>query len=89
MSFPLVLDLARGAVTLALMLAGPLLLAALIMGLLIAVLQAVTQVQEQTLAFVVKLIAVGTVFVIMLNWLLQTGVKYMVETLTALPSLVS
>lgn len=89
MSFPLVLDLARGAVTLALMLAGPLLLAALVMGLLIAVLQAVTQVQEQTLAFVVKLIAVGTVFVIMLNWLLQTGVKYMVETLTALPSLVS
>lgn len=88
MSFPLVMDLARGAVMLALMLAGPLLAVALVVGIGVAVMQAVTQIQEQTLAFVVKLIAVGIVFVLSLNWLLQTGVRYMVETLTSLPMLV-
>lgn len=88
MSFPLVMDLSRGAVMLALMLAGPLLAVALVVGIGVAVMQAVTQIQEQTLAFVVKLIAVGIVFVLSLNWLLQTGVRYMVETLTSLPMLV-
>ena len=84
----LVLDLARGALFLGLQLAGPLLLTALVVGLFVSTIQAVTQIQEQTIPFVSKLIAVGVVFLVLLSWMLQTLVKYTTELFTSLPSLV-
>lgn len=89
MTYALAVDMARNAIMLAVLLAGPTLLVALLGGLLLSVLQAVTQIQEQTLAFVVKLFAVGVVFLLSLNWLLQTAVQYTVELLNSLPTLVS
>ncbi|HET9986170.1 MAG TPA: flagellar biosynthetic protein FliQ [Longimicrobiales bacterium] len=89
MPYALVLDLARGALVLCLELAGPLLLVALAVGLLVSVLQAVTQIQEQTIAFVAKLFAVGAVFLLMLSWSLHEAVKYTAELLRSLPTLVS
>jgi flagellar biosynthesis protein FliQ len=89
MSYTLVVDLARNAIVMALMLAGPMLLVALGVGLLISVVQAVTSIQEQTLAFVPKLIAVALVFLIALPWMLQMLVRYTVELFRSLPTLVS
>ncbi len=89
MSFAMVLDLARSALVLALELAGPLLLTALAVGLLVSILQAVTQVQEQSIAFVAKLFAVGAVFLLALSWTLHVAVKYTTELFRSLPSLVS
>lgn len=89
MSYTLVVDLARNAAVTALMLAGPLLLVALGVGLLISVIQAVTQIQEQTLAFVPKLVAVVVVFLIALPWMLQTLVRYTVELFRSFPTLIS
>jgi len=89
MTYALAVDLARNALMLAIMLSAPMLLVALLSGLLLSVLQAVTQIQEQTLAFVVKLAGVGIVFLISLNWLLQTAVKYTVELFNGLPTLAS
>ncbi|HTR79921.1 MAG TPA: flagellar biosynthetic protein FliQ, partial [Gemmatimonadaceae bacterium] len=64
MSYALIVDLARNAIMIALLIAGPMLVVALIVGLIISVLQAVTQIQEQTLSFVPKLVAVSLVFVL-------------------------
>ena len=75
--------------TIALIIAGPLLLIALVIGLLVSVVQAVTQIQEQTLAFVPKLFAVGAAFLIGLPWILQMLMRYTIELFRSLPSLVS
>jgi flagellar biosynthetic protein FliQ len=88
-SYGLIIDMARDALLLGLMLAGPLLLAALAVGLIVAIFQAVTQIQEQTLAFVVKLFAVGAVFLLTLTWMIQSAVRYTVELFRSLPGLVS
>jgi flagellar biosynthetic protein FliQ len=84
-----VLDLARNAVMMALALAAPMLIVALGVGLAISVFQSVTQIQDQTLSFVPKLLAVTAVFLVGLPWMIQTAVKYTAEMLRALPSLVS
>lgn len=89
MPYALVIDLARGALLLALELAGPLLLVALAVGLLVSVLQAVTQVQEQTIAFVAKLFAAGAVFLLTLSWSIHVAVQYTAQLLRSLPTLVS
>ncbi len=88
MPIGLVIDLARNALTLALMLAGPLLVIALVVGLVIGVVQAVTSIQEQTLAFVPKLLAVGITFLILLSWMLQMMMRYTSELFRSLPGLV-
>ena len=84
----LVVDLARNALTTALLLAGPLLVIALVVGLVIGVVQAVTSIQEQTLAFVPKLFAVAATFLILLSWMLQLIVRYTAELFHSLPGLV-
>jgi flagellar biosynthetic protein FliQ len=71
-----VLDLARQALLMALQLAAPFLIAALIVGLIMGILQSLTQIQEQTLAFVPKLVVIGLVFVLALPWMLQSLVAY-------------
>ncbi|HEY4219235.1 MAG TPA: flagellar biosynthesis protein FliQ [Gemmatimonadaceae bacterium] len=89
MSHTLVVDLARNAIMLALLISGPMLVVALIVGLTVSVLQAVTQIQEQTLAFVPKLVGVSVVFLIALPWVIQLLVKYTTELFRSLPSLMS
>jgi flagellar biosynthetic protein FliQ len=86
-SHQLVIELARNAVLTAVMLAGPLLLVALGVGLLVSILQAVTQLQEQTLSFVPKLLAVAAVMLLALPWMMQVIVKYTVALFRGIPSL--
>jgi flagellar biosynthesis protein FliQ len=89
MSHALVVDLARNAIMVALLLCGPMLVVALVVGLTVSVVQAVTQIQEQTLAFVPKLFAVAAVFLIALPWMLQVMIKYTTELFRSFPTLVS
>jgi flagellar biosynthesis protein FliQ len=89
MSHALVIDLARNAVMTALLLCGPILVVALGVGLAISVVQAVTQIQEQTLAFVPKLFAVAVVFLVALPWMLQVMIRYTTELFRSFPTLVS
>jgi flagellar biosynthesis protein FliQ len=88
-SHQLIVDLARNAVMLALLIAGPMLIVALGVGLIVSVIQAVTQIQEQTLSFVPKLVAVGATFLIALPWILQLLIKYTTELYRSLPTFVS
>lgn len=63
------LDLARQALILTLQLAAPILLVGMAVGLVISLLQAVTQIQEQTLSFVPKMIVMGLAVMLFLPWL--------------------
>lgn len=62
-------DVIRESFKLILMLSGPILLAALMIGLFVSVLQAVTQVQEQTLSFVPKIMGMGIVAILVAPWM--------------------
>lgn len=89
MSHQLVIDLSRDAILTALMLAAPLLLIALGVGLVISIIQSVTQIQEQTLAFVPKLVLVGGAFIVGLPWILQLLVKFTVTLIRGIPAMVA
>ncbi|MEW5916793.1 MAG: flagellar biosynthesis protein FliQ [Gemmatimonadota bacterium] len=89
MSYALVTDLARNALMVTVLIAAPLLIVALLVGLLVSIVQTVTQVQEQTLSFLPKLVAVGVTFIIALPWMLQLLVQYTTSLLRGLPAFVS
>jgi flagellar biosynthetic protein FliQ len=80
-------ELVQRAVSVGLMVAGPLLATALVVGLGISVLQAVTQIQEQTLTFIPKLLALAVVLVLSLPWILRTLVEFLVQSLRSLSGL--
>jgi flagellar biosynthetic protein FliQ len=72
----------------ALTMAGPLLLATLVVGLLISIFQAATQINEMTLSFIPKLLAVGATLVLLGPWLISTMVDYIQSILNNIPGLV-
>ena len=73
-----VLSLARDSSLIMLYVAGPVLAAGLVTGVIVSIFQAVTQVQEASLAFVPKLIAILLVFAFMGHWMLAQLVTYTV-----------
>ena len=83
-----VMDLAHGTLTVTAMIAAPLLLTALVTGLLIGMLQAATQINEMTLSFIPKLLALATVLVIAGPWMLRTLIDYTRHLIESLPSLI-
>jgi len=83
-----VLELAQRAVVLTLMMCAPTLGVGLLVGLLISVFQAATQIQEMTLSFVPKIAAVTVALVICGPWMLRTLVTFTTKILTSLPSFV-
>lgn len=89
MSHQMVIDLSRDAIMTALMVAAPMLLIALGVGLLVSVIQSVTQIQEQTLAFVPKLVLVGGAFIVGMPWLLQVLIRYTTQLIRGIPAMVA
>lgn len=71
-----VVDLAREAIWTGLYLSAPLLLTGMVVGLAMGLLQALTQIQEQTVAFVPKMIAMVLVMSLFLPWLIARMVEY-------------
>ena len=68
--------------------AAPLLLTVLVVGLVVSVLQAATQINEATLSFVPKIVAAVAVMVVAGPWMLATLVDYIQRTLLAIPTAV-
>lgn len=89
MSGALGIDLIRQALLLSLQVAGPMLLTALVVGVLVSLVQAITQLQEQTLTFIPKLLAISLVFLLTLPWAIATLVGYLSGILRSLPTLVA
>lgn len=77
------------ALRVALIMAGPLLLTTLAVGLIISIFQAATQINEMTLSFIPKLLAVGATLVLLGPWLLSTMVDYIRSLLDSIPGLAS
>ena len=82
----MVLDLARNAMTITLQLALPILIVSLVSGLVVSVFQAVTQINEMTLAFVPKILAVLAAAVIFGPWMLNSLISYVTNLFIALPT---
>lgn len=83
-----VMVLGHDAIMLALMVAAPLLLTALISGLLISILQAATQINEQTLSFIPKILAVVAAMVVAGPWMLGSLLDYMRTLFSNLPYMI-
>jgi flagellar biosynthetic protein FliQ len=81
--------LAVQALLLALKVSLPLLLAALLVGLLVSIFQAATQIQEATLTFIPKLLAMGAVLFLAGPWMLDQVIAYTRELYLGIPSLTS
>ena len=84
-----VMSMTYQALRVALVMAGPLLLVILAVGLLISIFQAATQINEMTLSFIPKLLGVGAALVLLGPWLITTMVDYMQSLLNRIPGLVS
>jgi flagellar biosynthetic protein FliQ len=82
------IELLNRAVMMALLTAAPLLVTALVIGVLVSLVQALTQIQEQTLTFIPKLLAVAIVMLLSLPWMVRELVGYITQTFNLLPTLV-
>ncbi len=82
-----VMTIGRGALELALALAAPLLLTALITGVVVSAFQAATQINEMTLSFIPKLLMMTLVLVIAGPWMLRTLIDYTRELIMSIPGL--
>ena len=83
-----VTNIAAQAMSLALKVGGPLLITALMIGLLVSIFQAVTQIQEQSLSLIPKIIGVAAVIVLLGPWMLGQLVSYTTALYTSIPVLV-
>jgi flagellar biosynthetic protein FliQ len=83
-----VMGIAHQAMVIALLLAGPLLLTSLVVGLVVSLFQAATQINESTLTFIPKLLAVFCALVVGGPWMLHMMLDYLRQVLTNIPSLV-
>jgi len=81
-----ILTLAKQSITLCILISAPFLLTALIVGLVISILQAVTQIQEMTLTFVPKILAMILVFILTLPWMLKKLTTFTEHLILNIPS---
>jgi flagellar biosynthetic protein FliQ len=82
-----VVDLARQALWMTMLISAPLLGVGLIVGLLVGIFQAATSINEQTLSFIPKVLAVGLTMAIAGGWMINTLVDYTKNVFTRIPQL--
>ncbi len=84
-----IIDIAMQTMLVALKLSAPILVTALVIGFAISLFQAMTQIQEFTLAFVPKVIGVGIALIVSGNWMLHTLMTFTVNLFDRIPALLS
>ncbi len=82
-----VVDLARQALWMTMIISAPLLLVGLAVGLVVGIFQAATSINEQTLSFIPKVFAIGLTISVMGGWMINTMVDYTKSIFTRIPSL--
>ena len=85
--FQQAVDLGREMILLALVVSLPLLAVGLTVGLVVSVMQAATQVQEQTLAFVPKIVATALALFVLLPWIITRMSEYTIALFTKMPGM--
>lgn len=88
MSEDIVISLGRDAIWTTVMLSAPLLISALVVGLIVSVIQAVTQINEATLTFIPKMLTIVVVMIVLAPWMTQMITSYTTELFTSLPNYV-
>jgi flagellar biosynthetic protein FliQ len=88
MTVEYVLALGREAISLTLLISAPMLGLGLLVGVTISILQAVTQIQEMTLTFVPKIIAVAVALLVFLPWIIARLVTFTTQLYGSIPNLV-
>ena len=83
-----VLTLGQNAIMVALLIAGPILLISLVIGSLVSLVQAATQINEVTMTFIPKMIGIVLVLLILGSWMLQQMLVFTSNLFNSLPSLV-
>ncbi len=83
-----VMTLGRNAMEVTLMVAAPMLLVALIVGLIVSIFQAATQINEATLSFIPKLVGIFAALLFAGPWMLSVMLDYMRQVFTSIPTLV-
>ena len=83
-----VIELGRQAVEVTLMVSAPLFLAALVTGLIISIFQAATQINEMTLSFVPKLVAIFVTLVLAGPWMITVLTDFMRRLFESIPSMI-
>lgn len=89
MSDTTVIHVATQAIIMVLLISGPILITSLVVGFIVALLQTVTSIQEQTLSFVPKALAVFGVLIVLGPWLLATMVSFLTGLWTAIPAMLA
>lgn len=87
MSEMLIIDLGRKTLMMVLLLSGPMLILSLVVGLIVSVFQAATQINEMTLTFIPKLVSMGLALLIFMPWKLQLFKGFFNELLEMIPIL--
>lgn len=88
MDAQLVVELARSSIYTTLLVSSPMLILALIIGVSISLLQAVTQIQEMTLTFIPKIVGVAIALIIFLPWMINTVVGFTSRLIALIPLVV-
>jgi len=83
-----VISLGTQAMTLALEIAGPMLLLGLVIGLAVSLFQAVTQLQEQALSFIPKIVGLAILLVILGPWMMSQLISYVTNLYMSIPTLI-
>lgn len=83
-----VLSISQNALEIAILVSAPLLLTALVIGLVVSILQAATQINEATLSFIPKLLGVFAATVVAGPWMVQTLVDYMQRLFSSIPHVI-
>ena len=83
-----VIDIGRQALLAVIIISGPLLLAGLVVGLVVGIFQAVTQIHEMTLTFIPKIIAIVGMLFFLLPWMIIKFVNFSVAVFNAIPTLI-
>jgi flagellar biosynthetic protein FliQ len=87
MDIQYVIELGRSAIYTTLLVATPMLAFSLVIGLAIAILQAITQIHEMTLTFIPKIISVALALIIFLPWMINMVLSYTNQLFAMIPSL--
>ncbi len=88
MDISTVIALGKNAMEVALLLSMPILVISLVAGLIVSVFQAVTQIQEMTLTFIPKIIAVAVSLIFLAPWMTKLIVNYTVQLYNSVPTLI-
>jgi len=83
-----IITLSQETMLLVLYVSGPVLLVTLVVGLLVSIFQAVTQIHEMTLTFIPKILAVAALMLILLPWMMQRMVDFTVQLISSIPSVI-